>query len=132
MDPDDRLKLTLVEVLLVVGLLVILILFVKKVSDDTLFKQKSTVIDLALIHDSVLASNGNLELNYKNINQDFNILFNQDICKVIINKKGSDERSASSYICAYDKYLESVYEITNNKIISFIKKDNFEIRGKNG
>ncbi len=128
MDPDERLRFTLLELLIAVSLLILLIYFVTKSSNDTLFRQKSMAIDLALTHDTILASPYNVELNYSNVNKDLEVSFSSELCKVFVNKKGTPKESTSEFICAFNKYLESTYNIKNNQLIQFSKEDNFEVK----
>ena len=60
---DDERKVLYVYYVLISGFIFIMLLvFVNKASDDTLYKQKVKTADLSLIYDAILSSTGDLEV----------------------------------------------------------------------
>ena len=116
----------IIDAILLIVILLSFLGFIKETSNDDLYKQKFTSIDIALLYDTVQASPGNVEVNYTTKDFDVKIL---DECKFQVSKRSTfGELLWSEFYCFEDLGLEHDYNIEEGKDILVLKKQDNKVK----
>jgi len=109
----------IIDAILLIVILFSFLGFIKETSNDDLYKQKFTSIDIALLYDTVQASPSNVEVNYTI--KDFDVRIS-DKCQFQVSKKSTFGELWSEFYCSKDLSLEHSFNIEQDKDLVILKK----------